>query len=100
MDDSISQLSDVFTNDATAGDANNSYEIKLRYDRNTFQFQANPDNSFSEIKKSIEEETGVPASEQELVYNGLGIKIKDDKTPNYYRFSSGGCFTLKRKQQK
>ena len=108
-DDSISLLTgdeltantddaDVASNNSLQSGPKNS--IKVKYNRNSINFDAFGDISFGEIKKEIEKSTGVPASEQELIYNGSAIKLRDDKTPHYYRISVGGFFVLRQKQKK
>lgn len=73
--------------------------INLRYNRSSTKIEVNGNAAFSEIKKEIEERTGVPASEQELLYNG-GMKLRDDKSLQYYKISNGAFFSLKQKQKK
>lgn len=75
------------------------HEINLRFNRSSIKIEANGDDSFSDIKKLVEEETGVPAEEQDLTYNGH-FKPQNDKSLNYYRICSPAFFTLKPKESK
>ena len=107
MDDSISLLTGddltIGTDDADIASSASQgprCSINLRFNRSSIRIEASGDDSFSEIKKEIEERTGVPAKDQELLYNGGGFKLRDDKSPNYYKISTGGFFTLKRKEKK
>jgi Ubiquitin family len=72
-------------------------EVRLRYGHRSFVINADVDDRFDELKRSIETETGVAVANQNLTYNGLGIKFKDDKSLSYYGCSAGGFFTLEEK---
>ena len=107
MDDSISLLTGdeltVMTDDADVASAASmgpKHEINLRFNRSSIKIEASGDDSFSDIKKEIEEKTGVPVHEQDLQYLGAGFKIRDDRSLNYYKIANGSFFTLKRKEKK
>ena len=108
-DDSISVLTgdDLTVENAENGDSSSTFssqvpkhDIKLRYNSSVINIDAFGDVPFGEIKKEIEEKTGVPVRSQELLYNGSPMKLRDDKTPYYYRISVGGFFVLKVKEDK
>jgi Ubiquitin family/Caspase domain len=72
-------------------------EVRLRYGHRSFVINADVDDRFDELKRTIEDKTGVAVENQNLTYNGLGIKFKDDKSLSYYGCSAGGFFTLEEK---
>lgn len=73
-------------------------DVYVRFGRQSLTIKADFDDTFLELRRSVEKETGVPIDEQELTYNGLPIQIADDKSLHHYRISGGSCFTLESKK--
>ncbi|CAB9508240.1 Metacaspase-1 [Seminavis robusta] len=74
-------------------------QINVRFRHRSFVINADVHDKFSEIRKSLEETTGVAVDDQRLTYNGLGITFKDEKSLSYYGCAPGGFFTLEEKKQ-
>ena len=72
-------------------------EVFVRYGRDSIIIHADIDETFLKIKELLEDKTGVPVDEQHIVYNGLGIKFKDDKTLRYYGCTGGAFLTMTKK---
>jgi len=74
-------------------------EVYVRYDRESITIRADIDEKFLVVKKKLEEKTGVPVNEQNIVYNGLGFKLKDDKSLRYYGCTGGVFLTMSQKKK-
>ena len=75
----------------------NTQEVFVKYGRESIIILADIDDKFLKIKESVEDKTGVPVAEQHIIYNGLGIKFKDNKSLRYYGCTGGAFLTMTKK---
>ena len=75
----------------------NTQEVFVKYGRESIIILADIDDKFLKIKESVQVKTGVPVADQHIIYNGLGIKFKDDKSLRYYGCTGGAFLTMTKK---
>ena len=78
-----------------ADESKGTQEVFVTYNSERYSISADVDHdTFLDIKKQLEVQTGVPVAKQHLTAHKLGIKLEDDKSLHHYRLSGGGFFDL------
>ena len=68
--------------------------VFVSYGTRSLMIRTDMDDSFSEIKKTIQDKTGIPAEEQVLAWNHSGKVVDNDKSLRNYAYWGGAFCTL------
>jgi hypothetical protein len=86
-------------NNNKMGDSDDTVNVVVRYETQDYELQVDPNTeTMADIRKTLEEKTGLAVKDQDLSFTKRAAMIVDDKkTLADYRFN-GGCFMeLKKK---
>jgi hypothetical protein len=70
----------------------------IYYGKEKLELLMAPDELVLDMKKHLEEITGIPAAEQKVCYRGARTPFQDDKTFKFYGCHAGGFFDMDRKE--